>query len=189
MFVMATVFLLHSAIGLRPGVVLLAEGLAARGHEIVLPDYYEGLVFADEAAGVAHRDEVGPRVLFDRVLHAADGAPPDAALMGLSLGAAFAQRLAGSRPEARGVVLLHHVTRPRSGWSGQPVQVHRYAEDPWIVPADVEALCRVVTDSGASFEDHVVPGKGHLFTDPDLPDHDAAATLAVVEHVDRLLRR
>ncbi len=185
---MATIVLLHSALGRRPGVAQLAAQLAACGHEVVAPDYYDGHVFDDESEGVAFRDGVGARVRFERVTRLVDDVPDDAALMGLSLGAAFAQRLAQTRPQARGVALLHHAGRPRADWPGQPVQVHRYAEDPWIVPADVAHLGEVVRASGAAFEDLVTPGAGHLFTDPGQPEYDEPATSRTIEAVDRLLR-
>lgn len=185
---MATILLLHSALGRRPGVVQLSERLAAHGHEVITPDFYAGHVFDDESAGVAFRDEVGARALFERVTRLTEDVPGDAALMGLSLGAAFAQKLAETRRQTSGVVLLHHASRPRGAWPGQPVQVHRYAEDPWIEPADVAHLGEAVRASGAAFEDLVTPGAGHLFTDPGQAEYDEPATARTVEAVDRLLR-
>lgn len=184
---MSRLLLLHSAMGLRPAVTALADELRARGHEVTVPDYYEGAVFDDAAAGVAHRDAVGTRVLLERLAPVLEQLPPETALAGLSLGAAFAQHLAARRPQAAAVVLLHAVAPPRGPWSGQPVQVHRYAHDAWIDPADVSALGEAVRGSGASFEDLVVPGSGHLFTDLDLPEGDAAATARSVAAIDRLL--
>ncbi len=187
---MSQVLLLHSAMGLRPAVRRLAGELAGLGHELVVPDYYEGRVFDDATAGTEHRDTVGAGTLFQRVqshLTTLEELRPDAVLAGLSLGAAFAQALARHRPRARAVVLLHHVTTPRVPWAGQPVQVHRYAEDPWVDPADVTLLAGAVRESGARFEDHVTPGRGHLFTDLDLPDGDAAATARTVARIHTFL--
>ncbi len=184
---MATILLLHSAYGLRPAVTRFADALHDRGHDVVVPDFYDGHVYADDA-GLAHRDEVGGRALLARLRPTLEALPPDAALAGFSLGAAFAQRLAADRPRAAAVLLLHHVSRQRDAWSGQPVQVHRYAEDPWIDPADVDALAAAVMATAAPFEDVVVPGRGHLFTDADLPDGDAQATSRSIDRIDRLLQ-
>lgn len=178
---MATVLLLHSALGLRPGVEDLAERLRGHGHEVVAPDYYEGHVFTDEAEGIAHRD-AHPEY-FEHVRAVADDLPAETVLAGLSLGAFFAQRLAARRPEAGAAILVHSVAAPRPPWSGVPVQVHRYATDPWISPDDVDALGAAVRASGAPFEDHVTPGRGHLFTDPDLPGFDAAVRDATVTRI------
>lgn len=184
---MATILLLHSALGLRPGVHGLADRLRAHGHTVEVPDFYEGHVFDTEAAGIAHRDAHPEYV--EQVRSVADTLPADTVLAGLSLGAWFAQRLASRRPEARAAILLHHCTAPRHAWPGVPVQVHRYASDHWIDPAGVAALADAVRESGAPFEDHVTPGEGHLFTDPQLGDFDATATDATIERIVALLDR
>lgn len=182
---MARVLLLHSALGLRPAVLDFAEHLRRRGHHVDAPDFYEGHVFTDEAAGIAHRD-AHPEY-FEHVRALAEALPVDTVLAGFSLGAWFAQRLAAKRPEARAAILLHSAASPRGAWSGVPVQVHRYASDPWIDPANVGALGVAVAASGVAFEDHVTPGKGHLFTDLDGPNADPAATTATLERVDTFI--
>lgn len=185
---MSTILLLHSALGLRPAVLHFADALREHGHEVVAPDYYGGHVFDEACAGLSHRDDVGPAQLLAGVRPVLDDLPPDTVLAGFSLGAAFAQRLAADRPEAAAVVLMHSVAAPRGGvWSGQPVQVHRYASDPYVDPADLTALGDAVRASGADFVDFVTPGTGHLFTDPDLPDGDVGATATTVERIAALL--
>lgn len=183
---MATILLLHSALGLRPGIHSFAELLRERGHEVEVPDFYEGHVFEVERDGIAHRD-AHPEY-FETVRELAATMPPETVLAGFSLGAFFAQRLAARRPRAGAAILLHSVAAPRHEWSGAPVQVHRHEDDPWIVPGDVTTLGAAVEASGAPFEDHVTPGRGHLFTDPDLPGYDAAVTTATVERIDAFLR-
>lgn len=182
---MASILLLHSALGARPGVHDFAERLRAEGHEVTVPDFYERHVFDVEAEGIAYRD-AHPQA-FDHVRAAADTMPADTVFAGFSLGSFFAQRLAAKRPDSRAAILLHSVTAPRPPWSGVPVQVHRHATDPWITPADVDALGEAVRASGAPFEDHVTPGTGHLFTDPDLPGFDAAVRDATIERIVRFL--
>lgn len=182
---MADVLLLHSALGLRPGVHAFADLLRECGHEVTVPDYYEGHVFDDEAPGIAHRD-AHPEY-FEAVRELAAALPPETVLAGFSLGAWFAQRLAARRPRARAAILLHSVAAPRHDWSGVPVQVHRHADDPWIAPSDVSLLGAAVEASGAPFEDHVAPGHGHLFTDPDLPGYEAAVTAATIERIDAFI--
>lgn len=184
---MAHIVLFHSAIGLRPAVTQFAQRLTELGHDVTTPDYYDGRVFDSESEGIAYRDEVGVGPLMRVASQALEEAPDDAVLAGFSLGAFFAQALAAKRPRARAALLLHSVTSPRDGWNGVPVQVHRYARDPWIDEPDVTALAEAVRASGASFEDIVVPGRGHLFTDLDTPDGDAAALEASLERIDRLL--
>lgn len=183
---MTRILLLHSALGLRPSVLDFAERLRGRGHDVAAPDFYEGHVFDNEPEGIAHRD-AHPEY-FDHVRDLAAGLPTDTAFAGFSLGSWFAQRLAARRPDARAAILLHSAGAPRGDWSGVPVQVHRYASDPWIDPIDVVALGEAVTASGAAFEDHVTPGEGHLFTDLEGPDANADATTATLERIDAFLR-
>lgn len=186
----APIVVLHAAYGLSRGTRALADALgAATGRETVVPDYYRGELFADAADGIAHRDEVGPRALLARVREDIDGVPGDAAFVGLSLGAAFAQRLVLDRPRAGACVLIGHAGPVRGEWPGVPVQVHRYARDEWVDDAAVADLERAVRASGATFEQFVAPGTGHLFTEPDLPEHDAELTAATVQRIAALLAR
>lgn len=186
---MAHIVLLHSALGLRPAVIDFADALRELGHTVTTPDYYDGRVFDSNADGLAHRDAVGVRALMDRARAALDDAPADAVLAGFSLGAFFAQVFAAKRPAACAAVLLHNVEAPRDGtWNGVPVQVHRHAIDPFISEPDVAALHAAVTASGAEFDDIVVPGEGHLFTDLATPDGDAAARAACLAAFDAFVR-
>lgn len=182
---MSGILLLHSALGLRPAVLDFAERLRSLGHVVEAPDYYEGRVFDDEDSGIAHRD-AHPEY-FEHVRALASQLPADTVLAGFSLGAWFAQRLAAKRPLAGAAILLHSAAPARGPWSGVPVQVHRYAADPWVDPADVAALGAAVAASGAAFEDHVTPGAGHLFTDLAGPDGDEVATASTLERIDAFL--
>ena len=186
---MAEILLLHSALGLRAAVGEYADLLRAGGHVVRTPDFYDGKVFDDQDAGIAYRDQVGGRTLLGRVREQLDDLPDDAVLAGFSLGAAFAHHLSAARPAARATILLHAVGPVRGDWAGMPVQVHRYASDPIIEEGDVHALHDAVRASGASFEDIVVPGSGHLFTDLATPDGDRAARDASVSRVVALLDR
>lgn len=184
---MAEILLLHSALGLRPAVQEYADLLRADGHVVRTPDFYDGRVFDDQAAGIAYREEVGGRTLLGRVRGQLGDVSDDAVLAGFSLGAAFAQHLSAARPAARATILLHAVGPVRGDWPGMPVQVHRYASDPLIEEADVVALGAAVRASGASFEDVVVPGAGHLFTDLATSDGDRDARDRSVQRVLELL--
>ncbi len=181
--------MLHSAMGLRPAIGEFADLLRAGGHTVNTPDFYQGAVFDDPLEGMAHRQEVGPKELLNRVRVALEELPDDTVLAGFSLGAAFAQRLASDRAHAQAVVLLHALSPPRGEWPGQPVQVHRYATDPFVAEADLAALATAVESSGATFEDIVVPGSGHLFTDLDTPDGNRAARDSAAGHILDLLER
>lgn len=181
---MATILLLHSALGLRPAVGDFAARLEVLGHDIVTPDFYDGQVYDRARHGIAHRDRIGPPALLDRVRAATTDLPDDAVLAGFSLGAWLAQRLAFGRPRARALILLHSCEAPTKPWPGIHTQLHRYAVDPWVRRSDVAALSAAVAASGAPYEDWVTPGEGHLFTDAGTADWSAEATAATMERID-----
>ncbi|OYN96870.1 carboxymethylenebutenolidase [Enemella evansiae] len=174
--------LLHSAYGLTAGMRELAAGLEDRGLEVTLPDFYAGRTFHEASEGTAYRDEIGYRELFARLPEFdVDGA----LVLGCSLGASFAQQIAGRSPGVRLVAQIGNVNPSTSGraWSGVDVQVHQLAGDPWVVDADVVAYGERVEASGASFDRYVAPGEGHLFTEVDQPEYDAELTRLTLDRI------
>lgn len=185
---------LHSAYGRTRGVIAVADALAGEDLEVIVPDFYRGEIFDGEAEGVAHRDEVGYTTLLQRVtddLEALGDIDEDAAFLGFSLGASFAQRLVKQRPQMSACILIGNTNPVRSGtqWPGVPVQVHHLEADPWVEADEVAALMDAVKASGAPAELHVSPGEGHLFTEPGLREYDEALTAATVARISSFLHR
>ena len=107
---------------------------------------------------------------------------------GFSVGAATAQRLAQTRPTARGA-LLYESCLPISGqWAigpwpeGLPVQIHGMDNDPFFaLEDDIDATRELVATVGADHAElFVYPGDRHLFTDSSLPSYDPDATAIVL---------
>jgi dienelactone hydrolase len=175
----ADVVLFHSAYGLRPAVRALAQAWRDEGHRVETPDLYEGKVASDLQAALALRDAVGRDELLRRARMAVGDARPGTVLCGLSLGAALAQRVAASDPRFSRLLLLHGVAEvpPRlpAPWI---VEAHVAEHDSWAPADEVETWRRSLTDLGARVEVGVHTG-GHLFTDPDLPDHDPVSAARV----------
>lgn len=174
------VICLHSAFGLTDGVRDFAGLLRAEGCTVEVPDFYDGRTFETVAEGVAYRDEIGYRTLFRRV---ADLAVGNAALVGFSLGASFAQRLC--RPGVRLVSLVGALDPlpPDTEWCGVDVQLHQLAEDPWVDAEDVPVFRGAVAATGAMFDHFVTPGVGHLFTEPSQPEYDRDLTELTVDRI------
>ncbi|MCB9673987.1 MAG: dienelactone hydrolase family protein [Alphaproteobacteria bacterium] len=181
---MSTIVLFHSALGLRPAVLDLAAALRADGHTVITPDLFGGKVFDRLEDGVAERDAIGIPGLMQRAAEAVAGLPDDLVYMGLSMGAASAEWLAATRPGARGAVLLHAALPVQAfgvdAWPDVPVQIHYAERDPWVDPAVPAALCDSAPER---VEVYGYPGDGHLFTDADAPEHDAASAALVVQRV------
>ncbi|MBO2461300.1 dienelactone hydrolase family protein [Actinomadura violacea] len=176
---MARILLLHSMYGLRPAVHQAADRLRAAGHEVAVPDLYGGRVAGTPDEGVEIKEEIGRDELLRRAVAAAapllDG---DEGLVyaGFSLGGSIAQNLALGDDRARGLLLMHGTSDLADDASTEiPVQLH-VADPDTYEPVDwLNAWYLRMRKAGADVEVFRYRGAGHLFTDPDLPDHDAEA--------------
>ncbi|MEU2874648.1 dienelactone hydrolase family protein [Streptomyces olivoreticuli] len=173
-----TIVLFHSAYGLRPAVHAAAERLRAAGHEVHVPDLYDGRRADTVEEGMAIKDEIGKEELLKRAITAA--APlSDRGLVyaGFSLGGSIAQNLALGDEKARGLLLLHGTSDLAEDASVDelPVQLHVADPDPFEPHDWLNAWYLRMRRAGAEVEVHRYAGAGHLFTDPELPDYDAEA--------------
>lgn len=196
---MAEVVLLHSVLGLRPGVIAAADRLRAAGHTVHAPDLYDGEVFDDLDDGQRKEDALGYQEIARRARESVAGLPEGLVFAGFSLGAVHAELLAASRPGALGAVLMHGAVPVEElgeffgveRWpAGVPVQMHYAAGDPWVeAEEEVAPFGEAVRGAGAAFEEHSYPGSGHLFSDPDLPEYDRASSEAMWKWVLAFLDR
>ncbi|TWH70033.1 dienelactone hydrolase family protein [Micromonospora olivasterospora] len=110
--------------------------------------------------------------------------PPGAVLAGFSFGCAVAAELLAERPDAAGLLLLHGIAGgPQAVRPGLPVQLHLADPDEYEPQEEVDAWQRAMTAAGADLTVFRYPGPGHLYTDPDIPDYDAAAAELTWERV------
>lgn len=170
---MADVVLFPHAQGLTDGVRSFAGRLRSAGHAVTLPDLYDGATFPTLDEGVAHAESIGMAAIIERGLAAVADAPATAVYAGFSLGTLPAQKLAQTRPGARGALLYAGGLPPGvfgGPWpAGVALQVHLTEDDPWT---EVDEARELVRD--ADGELHLYPGSGHLVADPGSPDHDSA---------------
>ncbi len=181
---MAHILLLHSVYGLRPAVVAAADRFRAAGHQITIPDLY-GLPATDSVAeGFALLDKVGRDAVLERARAAVAALPADTVLVGFSMGAGVAGALLAERPEAAALLLLHGTGgAPESVRPGLPIQLHLADPDEYEPQAEVDEWWRAMTAAGAEVSVYRYPGPGHLYTDPDVPDHDALAAALTWDRV------
>ena len=102
---MTEVVLFHHVQGLTEGVRAFAEDLRAGGHIVHTPDLFDGEVAATIEDGLALTQRIGDEVLAERADRAVADLPKDLVYGGFSFGAGTAQRLAQTRPGARGALL------------------------------------------------------------------------------------
>jgi len=180
---MAEVLLFHHALGRTPGVVAFADELRRAGHTVHAPDLFDGRTFDTIDAGMAHVGEIGILEVIARGERAAEGLPAALVYAGFSLGVLPAQKLAQTRPGARGALLFYSCV-PTSvfgpSWpAGVPVQVHAMDADPLFVSEGDLDAARALVASGDPAELFLYPGDQHYFADASLPSYrpDAAALL------------
>jgi dienelactone hydrolase len=194
---MAEVVVFHHVQGLTDGMLAFAEQLRAGGHTVHTPDLFDGVRPQTVEDGVAHVGSVGDEVLAERAERSLADLPEGLVYAGFSWGAATAQRLAQTRPGARGA-LLYEACIPLTGdWAfgpwpdGVPVQIHGMDQDPFFaLEGDIDAARQLVDTVGPELAElFVYPGDRHLFTDSSLPSYDAEATALVVKRSRELLDR
>lgn len=194
---MAEIVLFHHIQGLTAGVREFAAALAAGGHTVHTPDLFGGEQPATIDEGARLVERIGADIVGERAEHAVADLPHDLVYAGFSLGATTAQRLAQTRPGARGA-LLYESCLPISGewavgpWpSGVRVQIHGMDRDPFFaLEGDIDAARELVATVGAdSAELFVYPGDRHLFCDSSLPSYSPDAAILVLQRSREFLDR
>ena len=184
---MAEVMLFHHAQGLTPGVVAFADTLRRAGHIVHTPDLFEGRTFNSIEEGMSFVKDLGFGEVIERGVRVVDGLPPELVYAGFSLGVVAAQKLAQTRPGARGALLFYScvpVSEFSSSWpKGVPVQVHAMDADPFFVgEGDIDAA-RALVEEAEEAELFLYPGDQHYFADSSLPSYDAEASALLMKRV------
>jgi dienelactone hydrolase len=191
----AQVLLFHHALGQTEGFHGFADRLRAAGHTVQTPDFYAGRTFSTVEEGVAYAESIGlPDEITVLGEHVASSLSAQLVYAGFSLGALPAQKLAQTRPGARGALLFEACVPPSffgGAWPAElPVQIHGMDADPFFVDeGDLEAARDLVSSTGTA-ELFLYPGAQHLFADSSLPSYRADCaellTLRVLDFLDAL---
>ncbi len=189
---MAEVLLFHHAQGQTPGFHAFADELRRAGHTVHTPDLFDGRTFPSIDDGLAYAKEIGFEQLIDRAERTADDLPDALVYAGFSLGVVMAQKLAQTRPGARGALLFYScvpVSEFGTAWpAGVPVQIHGMDADPFFVgEGDIEAA-RELVKMADDAELFLYPGDQHYFADSSLPSYDADAAALLTRRVLEFLR-
>jgi len=183
---MAEIVLFHHIQGLTPGVTALADAMRGAGHTVQTPDLFEGRTFDSIEEGFGYAQQTGFDELGARADRAVEGVGAGVVWAGISAGVMNAQRLAQTRPGARGALLLEACVPPSEfgSWpDGLRAQVHGMDHDPFFAgEGDVDAA-RAIAAEHAGVEVFTYPGDRHLFCDSSLPSYDAEATALMTERI------
>jgi dienelactone hydrolase len=194
---MAEVVLFHHVQGLTDGVRAFADELRAGGHTVHTPDLFDGERPSTIDDGIALVQSIGDEVLTERADAAVADLPAGLVYGGFSFGEATAQRLAQTRPGARGALLYESCIPITGEWAfgpwpaGVPVQIHGMDKDPFFaLEGDIDAARELVATVGPDLAAlFTYPGDRHLFTDSSLSSYDADATALVLQRSRELLDR
>ena len=184
---MAEIVLFHHALGLTAGVRAFADELRKAGHIVHTPDLFDGHTFSDLDQGMRFVNELGFGEVIKRGEQSVQDLPSDLVYAGFSLGVVPAQKLAQTRPGARGALLFYScvpVSEFGQAWPKElPVQVHGMDADPIFVgEGDIDAARALIAEAEYG-ELFLYPGDQHYFADSSLPSYDAEATALLLRRV------
>lgn len=184
---MPEIVLFHHAQGLTPGVVAFADELRHAGHVVHTPDLFDGRTFDSIEEGMGFVKELGFGEVMARGERAVAELPAELVYAGFSLGVVPAQKLAQTRPGARGALFFYScipVSEFGQNWpQGLPVQVHGMDADPIFVgEGDIDAARALIAEAEDG-ELFLYPGEQHYFADSSLPSYDAEATAILLQRV------
>ena len=111
---MAEVLLFHHVQGLTEGVRAFADELRAGGHTVHTPDLFDGERPSTIQEGVAYTEKIDGEALSRQIDRLVADLPEGLVYGGFSWGVMLAQRLAQTRPGARGA-LLYEACLPITG--------------------------------------------------------------------------
>jgi len=183
---MAEVLLFHHVMGQTPGFFAFADELRQAGHTVHTPNLLDGRTFDSIGEGLAYVGEIGFGEVIGRGDQAASELPEGLVYGGFSLGVVPAQKLAQTRPGAKGALFFYSCV-PISEFGewpeGVPVQIHGADADPFFVDeGDIDAARELVASTDGA-ELFLYPGDQHYFADSSLPSYDAAATVLLTQRV------
>jgi dienelactone hydrolase len=192
---MAEVLLLHHAQGLTSGVHAFADELRSAGHTVHTPDLFDGRTFGSIDDGMAFIKANGMDEMVEKGERTADDLPNELVYAGFSFGEMIAQKLAQTRPGARGALLFYSCIPISGEWAfgpwpdGVPVQIHGMDHDPIFAgEGDIDAA-REIAEKVEDAELFLYPGDQHYFADSSLPSYDPEATALLTKRVLEFLAR
>ena len=189
---MPEVLLFHHALGQTPGFHAFAEELRRAGHTVHTSDLFEGRTFSSIDEGMGHVRELGFEEIMARGERAAEPLPAELVYGGFSLGVVPAQKLAQTRPGARGALFFYScvpVSEFGTWPDGLPAQIHGMDRDPYFMDeGDVDAA-RELVEIADDAELFLYPGSEHYFADSSLPSYDAEAAALLTSRVLSFLER
>lgn len=176
------VLVLHAWWGLNETMKDFCTQLADEGFVAFAPDLYHGRVAEtiEEAEGLVQamnedRERPGQEVaqaaafLSERAEESEEGL----AVIGFSLGAAYALDLAAAEPERIAKVVLYYGVGPADHSKARAAYLGHFAEeDPYEAPEYVAQLEDELEEAGRPVTFYTYAGAKHWFCEPDRPEYE-----------------
>ena len=177
------VLVLHAWWGLKPFFKAVCDRLAEQGFTALAPDLYQGRIATtiDEAeALLKQRDS---KWMGDTVKAATDHLSAltkgDLAVLGFSMGAAWALEVAASEPDVTAAVLFYGAGAVDFSKVRAHILGHFAEVDEWEPLDGVHAMETDMKAADLDVSLYTYPGVGHWFVEEDRPEYNAeAASLA-----------
>lgn len=172
------VLVLHAWWGLNETIRDLCDRLAAHGFIAFAPDLYHGRVAVTIPEAEQYSSELDDEKAHEDVRRAAAyvdrvaGEPGfSLAVIGFSLGAHYAARLAANDPDhVRSVVMYYGATEGDFSRARAEFLGHFAENDVYEEPEYIEYLEETLRELGLSVTFYSYPGVGHWFCEPDRAD-------------------
>ncbi|MEM9591944.1 MAG: dienelactone hydrolase, partial [Pseudomonadota bacterium] len=103
---MANIILFHSVLGLRTVELDLANEWRAAGHEVTLPDLFDGETSETYDGGFAILERVALDTVEALAASIAETMPDEIVIAGVSMGAGIASHVWKRKPNAKGILFL-----------------------------------------------------------------------------------
>lgn len=186
---MASIALFHSVLGLREVEMEAAARLRDAGHEVLLPDLFDGAKTDDLDEGFAIKAKIGWQTIREKAWTALGDSPDRLVLMGISMGAGVVAEMWKRRPDVQGVLLLHGLASlPAGVRADTPVQLHICENDPIFTDTELRAWKAKVVGAKLSAGIFTYQNSGHYFTDITSADYSEEATARLWRRVLSFLR-
>lgn len=185
---MAHIVLFHSILGLRDAEHEIAGHFIDNGHQVTLPDLFEGRSASNYPEGFALFKTFDRADLLSRAKSVVKAVPQNAVLSGVSFGAGIVSDLWSDRPHMKGALLFAGAAEWSSKMpSALPVSAHIAKPDPF----DDEAYFDQWRQSAETtqLEVHRYDNVGHYFLDKALDDYNEAATKLCLDRSIEFLAR
>jgi carboxymethylenebutenolidase len=177
------VIVLHAWWGLNPVFKSLCDRLASEGFVAFAPDLNNGRIATtiDEAKQImsetqSERKQAIVAALVDFMRSRSEVRKEPLALIGFSMGAAWALELASEHPEdIRKVVLFYGVNGVEFSKIKAEILGHFSDVDEWEPLDGIRAMENDMRAAGLNPTFHIYPNKSHWFFENDRPEYDSEA--------------